>query len=458
MPNDQHPTPDLRSQFFSVAADLGLYDLSPNPIPPATFLRDHNIAVHFENALAPRGHDGKSCPFCDLRDTRNSVELEIKRNTQCRAWLDEAPYNPFNKAITFDRWIVRYGFALAEARSVQDLLSTPWARVFLPLLQEDEKAGLEIQLPKRAREILGSALQLQESITGLGTPGFRTSDQIAMWLAKTIQEDEQLGAHPIAVYRLPLAIWCAEVEKGQWMEAITKSDELKNLIYRIADKLAPDRMPERSEGASSNIYVYRDTNDVFEIGSEENFVRFNKTKGFRHIYHLLQNPRQAIHSSTLQAMADGRMEKGKPIDEIIGEVIEEGWSVDSTAIRDLDRNPLMVANCQQRLKDIETELELDLDDSDPEHRTELREERDQLRQYLSRISHRDGTLREDVGQADRDRRAVQQTIKAARKWLLEKAQGESSFLLPLCGHLDASIITGMFCTYMPVQPLILHLS
>jgi hypothetical protein len=89
--------PDLRTLFHS-----------PQPVPPAACIRDHKIAVHLENAFSQSSHDVTSCPHCD-----NSYRPLV----QMQAWLEEAPYNPFNKSITFAQWIDRYARGLVTSRT-----------------------------------------------------------------------------------------------------------------------------------------------------------------------------------------------------------------------------------------------------------------------------------------------------------------------------------------------------
>ena len=124
----------------------------PRPIPPATSLRDHDIAAGFEKIFSKGGHDQTSCPFCttDLQPAQG-----VGYDDQFRMWLDGASYNPFNKAITFDQWLDRFVEAFQATKyfitegatetihSSEVVCELPWVRVFLPLLRAEGLDALE---------------------------------------------------------------------------------------------------------------------------------------------------------------------------------------------------------------------------------------------------------------------------------------------------------------------------
>jgi len=213
--------PNLRALFHS-----------PASIPPAAFRRDHDIAVHLENTLAPNEHNRRSCPFCDIEDER---DIRGERNRQCRTWLKKTDYNPFNGKLTFNQWIDHYTDALAEARTPEKVEETPWIRVFLPLLNKDELSVLKAQLPEC---ILPAISSLIEPHIVAGPLDKYSREGIAGWLSKLLQTDKQLRNHPINDYRLPLAIWCIEMVDGQWAKATTNPDDLKKHIKTVAKRLA----------------------------------------------------------------------------------------------------------------------------------------------------------------------------------------------------------------------------
>ena len=284
-----YPTLNLRSPFFTALATQGFYNPEPNPIHPAAFRRDHDIARHLENALASKEHDEDSCPFCGPGHSRTA--------SQCRAWVDEALYNPFNRGVLFDKWIVRYGYALAEARTALQMLDIPWIAVFLSLLREEERAALKAQLPVRALEMLPTITKNQEQVDRLptleGSPqgqaneqptmAERTREQVALWLATVLQEDRLLHEHSINDYRFPLGIFSIEVAEGKWTKSVTQLDELRPLIRQIADELHPLPVLGDVEVAPSGFFMHRDAHGTFRIGCGNDSVQTGRLKGFRHI-------------------------------------------------------------------------------------------------------------------------------------------------------------------------------
>ena len=124
----------------------------PRPIPPATSLRDHDIAARFEKIFGKGGHNQTNCPFCN----KNLHPPQgVGHDDQFRMWLDGASYNPFNKAITFDQWLDRFVEAFQATKyfitegatetihSSEVVCELPWVRVFLPLLRAEGLDALE---------------------------------------------------------------------------------------------------------------------------------------------------------------------------------------------------------------------------------------------------------------------------------------------------------------------------
>ncbi|MBK7873998.1 MAG: hypothetical protein IPJ74_26780 [Saprospiraceae bacterium] len=206
----------------------------------------------------------------------------------------------------------------------------------------------------------------------------------------------------------------------QWLIAVNPFRETTQLkpFFEYINKGALDAIPlgqASSNSSEQNLFV--EEGGLWTMAFAGKQVQLPDLKGFHDIARLLAAPNQAIHCTELMG----------------SKVIEKGEAVfDEKAKKAY----------QQRILDIQKELE---EAETAHHQNQilaLQEEYDQLLDHLSKSLGLGGKTRKVSDSIDKTRSAVTWRIRSAVKKIAEVH-------LPLSKHLEISIKTGVFCEYAP---------
>jgi predicted ATPase len=173
---------------------------------------------------------------------------------------------------------------------------------------------------------------------------------------------------------------------------------------------------------ASELGVFRQVGDVWEIGLGGSVTTMRSAKGLADLAKLLRSPGREIHCLDLM---------GTQVDEA-----GLGAAIDPTARRAYEA----------RVRDLQAELE-EADAANDRGRAErARNELDALVDQLTAAFGLGGSARTSGGSAERARSAVTQRIRSTIRRI-------GTHHDRLGRHLDASIRTGTFCTYSPEVPI-----
>ncbi len=180
--------------------------------------------------------------------------------------------------------------------------------------------------------------------------------------------------------------------------------------------------------------LFRCDGDYWTLSFEGSVRRLRGVKGMRYLAHLLDNPDREIHALDLVGAVDAEP-TGDPVVER-GEISvgtgEVGPVLDAKA----------KAAYKARLDELQAESEEADAFNDPERAARAREEIDALLQQLSQAVGLHGRDRPAVAPAERARVAVTKAIRDAMRKI---ARAHA----PLAQHLEATIRTGVYCSYKP---------
>jgi hypothetical protein len=189
-------------------------------------------------------------------------------------------------------------------------------------------------------------------------------------------------------------------------------------------------------GPSGGSDVFRSEGDFWTVAFEGTVVRLRGIKGFRYLAHLLANPGQDIHVLDLIAVVDaqGLPSRGATGLETAPNLIEG------------DVGPVLDAAAKtayrKRIDDLRDELDEAEGFNDPERAARARQELEELVDHLGRAVGLQGRDRPSGSPAERARVAVTKGVREAMRKIMTAHSG-------LAEHLDATIKTGIYCSYKP---------
>jgi tetratricopeptide (TPR) repeat protein len=180
-----------------------------------------------------------------------------------------------------------------------------------------------------------------------------------------------------------------------------------------------------SAGAETSFNLFRRVGELWQMSFEGRDVHLPEVKGFADLAALLARPGDELHCAELMgAVAAGDVD---------------------TVIDDKAR-----AAYQERIRDLQAELEEAHKNHDRGRAEALREELDPIVEHLGKSLGLGGRSRRLGDPAERARSAVTWRIRSA----IKKIEGAH----PVLGrHLSNTIQTGTFCSYTPEKPLLWHL-
>jgi hypothetical protein len=171
--------------------------------------------------------------------------------------------------------------------------------------------------------------------------------------------------------------------------------------------------------------------DVWLLAYDGASIRLRHSKGLSDLSQLVARPGTSIHVFDLIAVAEGRSrapegEHGHDLGEVI----------DSRAR----------AEYEQRIRDLTSDIEEAEANNDDARAVRLDAEREMLLTQLAGALGLGGRPRREGGDAERARKAVGMRLRDTIGRIEEGLPG-------LGRHLRLSVHTGMYCTYMPEQPM-----
>lgn len=167
--------------------------------------------------------------------------------------------------------------------------------------------------------------------------------------------------------------------------------------------------------------------DFFEFSYLGRTVAVRSTKGVADIVRLIEADGTEVHCLDL---AEAAIEESST-----------GETIDPTARRQYE----------QRIRDLQDDIDEAEANSDYERSYRLQDELDQLIEHLSAAIGHGGRTRRAGGSAERARSAVTHRVKAAIRQIAK--------LHPQLGnHLTHAVSTGTYCSYRPEHPTVWHVS
>ena len=186
----------------------------------------------------------------------------------------------------------------------------------------------------------------------------------------------------------------------------------------------PERYRQARDDRSPTVPTFRLEGEFWKIWFENERTSLKDNVGLRHIARLLATPGKERHSADLLAQEAGH--SGPTPSGTAGE------ASDSEAIR----------SCRARLEKIAEEVAEAEAGGDVHLQAELRQEAEQITQYLGGVTNLRGEPRKAADDDEKARQAISVAIKRAMKTISKKHP-------PLGRHLHKFLKTGLFCRYEP---------
>jgi len=182
--------------------------------------------------------------------------------------------------------------------------------------------------------------------------------------------------------------------------------------------------------------VFRQEGEYWHVAFDGPDSRIRETKGMHHIARLLAAPGREIHVLDLVAMVEGAAPPTTSAPT--GDGLEGSGLGDAGEVLDAEAK----AAYRLRVTELEEELEEARSWNDPEREARAREELDFLARELAGAVGLGGRDRVAASASERARVNVTRAIRAAVTRIREHS--------PALGrHLDVTLRTGTFCSYVP---------
>ena len=187
-------------------------------------------------------------------------------------------------------------------------------------------------------------------------------------------------------------------------------------------RLMAELLRKTSQAESTQRATFQPVDGIWHISFNGEDLHVPDLKGFWHLRELMARPHQHVKALSLVGSAsDGPLP-----------------SADTGPM--LDREALM--KYRERLADLDDELDAAAGRGDTKRQAERSAERDALIAELKRATGLGGRPRRSGSPAEKARLNVTRTIRHAISELASRAP-------ELAAHLDASIVTGISCSYEP---------
>ncbi len=187
-------------------------------------------------------------------------------------------------------------------------------------------------------------------------------------------------------------------------------------------RLMAELLRKTSQAESTQRATFQPVDGIWHISFNGEDLHVPDLKGFWHLRELMARPHQHVKAlSLVESASDGPLP-----------------SADTGPM--LDREALM--KYRERLADLDDELDAAAGRGDTKRQAERSAERDALIAELKRATGLGGRPRRSGSPAEKARLNVTRTIRHAISELASRAP-------ELAAHLDASIVTGISCSYEP---------
>ena len=199
--------------------------------------------------------------------------------------------------------------------------------------------------------------------------------------------------------------------------------------------------------------VFRREGETWVLGFAGRRVYAKDRVGLRYIAQLLAGPRRSMPVMSLyQAVSGAPLSRGRGHSwrELADAGAASDWQPDGRCTPELLADAPALAECEDRLREVEAEL-VQAEDANDEGRTlKLRDEREKLGAYLRSCNGHNGRLRAIADTTERARKAVSNAIARAISAVFEQHD-------VLGRHLRNSVRTGYQVSYDPETPVVWQL-
>ncbi len=228
---------------------------------------------------------------------------------------------------------------------------------------------------------------------------------------------------------------------------------------RISDQLLENSevglFEEKSEAQSTvttsmtEENIFRNEGDFWKIIYHGERIRpLKDAKGLRYLAILLQNPEHSFHVLDLVRLVNG---SDIPTKEIFSRLSKEQLAEEELnlsnfgdAVQVID--PMALSKYKKEIRDLEEDINEAENNNDFARLAMLRGEKEFLEQHILASTDPKGRIRKMDNDSDKARKAVYISLKAIIEKIQKKHPG-------LGQHLENSIKTGFFCSYLPDQPI-----
>jgi hypothetical protein len=294
-------------------------------------------------------------------------------------------------------------------------------------------------LARRAYDVAAPLAGRAIALTGIGYMLYGTADQLCMRMAITRERWEDMDRHAAAALRqceqLGARVVIAHIY-ADWAAGTaargtdpTRARELARAGRALADELGMTRVAERCAAlldgdapaaASATVTLTRE-GEYWTLRGCGEVCRMRDSRGVQMLALLVERPGREAH-----------------VLELSGSRVADGG--DAGALLDADAR----AAYEARARDLRAELDEADAFNDPGRRERARAELDALAAELSRAFGLGGRERRAANATERARSNVRRRIADAMSKIANAA--------PAIGaHLDATIKTGVYCSYTPPQ-------
>jgi hypothetical protein len=265
-------------------------------------------------------------------------------------------------------------------------------------------------------------------------------------LHRRLRAGPLLGQTRLAQGRL----WCVRDAPGDAARAHAALDEaadigrslgMASLLARITAVRDEGRQAPVVPAPGAAVAPLVREGDVWTLRADGRVLRLRDSKGMRHLARLLAQPGREIHALELVALDRGGDPRIDPDQAMAGQVVEADLHADSGAGEVLLDQPAKVAY-RRRMTDLEQEIDDAELARDQERAAQAKEELDVLVRELSAAVGMGGRDRRSAAPAERARVNVTRALRMAIQRITEHDAH-------LGHHLDRSVRTGVFCSYVP---------
>ena len=206
-------------------------------------------------------------------------------------------------------------------------------------------------------------------------------------------------------------------------------------------------------------YIFRKNGDAWFIKFLTSEINIRDLDGLHYINKLLHTPKAYISATDLREITHKpsaeNIESTVSIDQAIqafGYESEEDFQLSIDGEQSIEQiDPNTRASCNEKIKDLEEEIQEAQKNSDLEKIEKLEEEKRIIKQYLNGAININGKMRPN-NQQEKNRKAVQGAISVAKKQI-KKYCSQHKLNLELYEHLKC-IKTGNDCVYQPTDGII----